>query len=236
MTISTSVGRQFTVAEYVTMAYRRAGLTHVSQSPSTAEASYGRQQLDLILDALTLDGTMARATKFYDLTLTADDHTYNLPAGTADVLGAKYIAADETSTTTPDAETFVQIVSRERWNDLSSRSSTGTPTLAYVHRELDTMQLWLWPIPDEAGTLRLMLERDLADADSGSATVDLPNFWSTYLVTALAAVLADTASLPAEKCMRLKAEAETLLRKCRARSRERLTGQITVDHPTQWSK
>jgi hypothetical protein len=232
MTISTSVGRQFTVGQIVTMAYKRAGLVEVRQTPHTAQMSFGRDQLELIIDELETYGVKTRAVTFITLTLEEGEHEYDLPTGLVDVLNpAKYIAEGE-SVTSPTSETNVEVISRMEWQAISARSATGDPTRVYISKSADTLQAWFWPIPDEAGTVRFMVERQLADTDLDAVTVDLPGYWNEYLVGRLASLLAEAQSMPAEKVLRLTMQANAALTRARAKNNSGLSNQIVVDHPT----
>jgi len=201
MTISTSVGRQFTVSEIILAAYRLAGL--VDEGYSTADVGWvaksneGRIQLELIMDALQNHGVFARSVSFYKLTLVAGTWQYSMPAGTLDVFGtAAYMDASVVDTEKADGETLVQPWTRNDWHSCSAHGSTGRVTQYYAHRELDAPAVWLWPIPDEAGTIRFQIHRDLADTDDATATLDLRNYWVKHVTYELAATLARMASLP----------------------------------------
>jgi|SRR5687768_4795797 len=232
MTISASVGRQFTIGKIVALAYKRAGLVELRQTPQTAQMTYGRDQLELILDELETYGVKTRAVTFILLSLTEGEHIYDLPAGIVDVLGpAKYIAEGQ-DTANPSGETRIAIISRGEWQEMSARDAEGEPTRAYIDKSTDTMQVWFWPIPNEDGTVRFMVERQLADADLDDATLDLPTYWGEYLVNKLASLLAESQSMPGEKVMRLTMMANAALTRARAKNNSGLSNQIMVDHPT----
>jgi len=232
MTVSTSVGRQFTVGEIVAMAYKRASLLHLSQTPGTAEMTYGRDQLELIIDDLETYGVMTRAIEFVEVTTVDGTSAYDLPEDIVDVLDpAKYIAAGQTDP--PSSETRVQLIGFVQWQEISSRTAEGDPTMFYIHKQTEPFEARLWPTPDEAGTLRFMVQRKFADVDTDAATVDLPGYWTEYLVCQLAAQLAESATLPAEKVVRLMGTAKSKLLMARAKSNQGLPTFFAVDHPVR---
>lgn len=231
MTISTSVGRQFTVNELVTLAWQTAGLVEVSQSANVAQLAFGRRKLEVILDELPAENLSTRATREELVACVSGQLEYTLDAEILEVLNpAKYISASESSTSVPDSETAIEVVSRERWQAISARSATGYPTIAHVRKDLDALHLFVWPTPDEAGTLRLLVSRALADVADGNATVDLPAYWNGYLIHQLAQELAEGSSVDGEKVVRLGAKAAAALKKARAKAAQYLSGQIVLDH------
>lgn len=230
MAISSSVGRRFTVGEIVTMAFRLSGQVELSAQPSTAQMAAGRNLLEVIIDKLEQFNVSARATKFELVTLSAGINYYDLPDYIVDVLEpAKYIAAGE-DTSAPSSEISVAVVSREQWHGISSRAEENTPSMVYAHKELDQIRLYVWPTPDEAGTLRLLAGRRLADVDVDGATLDLETYWNQYLIYRLAELIADSSSLSREKVRDLRMIAELELKLCRARSTQQMDAQIVVDH------
>jgi hypothetical protein len=221
------------VRQIVAMAFRHAGQLELTQMPSTAQAAAGRDILETIIDALAMEGVSARATQFVTLTLVPGTNVYTLGSETLDVLDpGKYI--DPAS---PDSETPVMVISREEWQLISSRAAEGRPSQMYVHKEFSLLQLFMWPTPDVAGSsIRLLTGRRLADCDDDNATMDLETFWVMYLVTALAARIAEASSVGNEKILRIKMEAFDLLKKARARSTQQLDTQISVQHDVGWNR
>lgn len=233
MTISTSVGRERTVGDIVRLAYQSCGLLHVSQVPDASMREFGRQKLEEILDTLQTYGATARAVSFYDLPLTADTYRYDMPGYAMDVVGeGAYISpaagADLTKAT---SETVVVRKDREFWNRISAKAATSsTPTIYYPRMDSSPMQVWLWPIPTDAGTVRFQVHRKLADADADSATVELQLFWSEYLSVALQAALARSNTLPETTIASLEDKAEKLLMRCRGQSNQTQPNMLQLDH------
>jgi hypothetical protein len=232
MTVSSNVNQRFTIGQLVELGMKRAGLLNLGRSASTDEKTYGRQQLELILADISTYGVLTRVADFHDLTVEDGEQRYELPENVADVIGlAKYIAAGE-DTEAPPSETTVTLISRGEWQDISSRDATGAPMRAYIDKSGDTLEAWFWPIPDEAGTVRFMVEREWADADADTATLDLPRHWSMYIVTQLAMLFADSGSLPEPKVSRLAVQSGRLLTMARSKSKTGLPTQLVVDHRT----
>lgn len=237
MTVGTTSGRQFTVGQIVARAYRYAGLLESSQEPKAADRRLGRDLLEDIVDALATDGVQARAMGFEEVTLTSGTYKYTLSSTALEVLDpGMYIAASETDTDKAAGETIVTLIDQREWHRYSAKDASGRPSRMYAHRVGDEPQVWFWPIPDEAGTVRLRVHLHLADVDDDNATLDLQPYWMDYIKTELAHQLAEAKSLPADKVMRLASKARESLRKCKGRANERPGIQIVVHHPTGYGR
>lgn len=239
MTISTTVGTRLTIEEVCLMAYRLAGLRSVSQGTDDVqwrdEFSFAKTLLDTICDGLSIYGVFARAVSFHDVTLTSGDYDYDLPVWADSVRGpAMYIAAGQ-DVDAAAGETVVREVDFEYWQRLSSKNATGRPTLFYVHREFDTLQAWLWPTPDEAGTVRFILLRALADTLDGGATIDLERYWTQYIIHELAGQLAGANGLDA-KSQSLLSQAAVKLDLLRNKASSRKSVQPRFSHPSPWNR
>lgn len=236
MTVSSSTTREFSVNKIVTMALRKAGQLNVEEEATEAALGAGRDLLETVLDHLQTQGLSARQAKFYELELTEGTHIYTMPESTMDVVGtAMFIDETNTSTTQTEGETHVQPIDRQRYQTLSSKGATGRPTLYYTHREATLVQVWLWPVPSEGGTIRFQTQRLLADVQQGQNTVDLERYWTRCLVQTLAAEIAEDAGLSVAKVASMEAKAARLLQACKSYSMQHVNTQVRFGHRTSWS-
>lgn len=236
MTISSSVGRQFTVNQMVEKAYKYAGLLELSQTPTDPQYKYGRDLLEDILDSLSAEGEQARAVTFEEVTITAaqvtaETYKFNLGSDVVDILNpAMYIAESEDDVERASGEIEMRLIGLEDWHRNSAKDAVGVPTMFAAYRVGDTLQAWVWPIPDEEGTIRFRVHRKLADAGDGAATIDLEIFWMDFVKKRLAADLANSGSLPAGKVSYLDQSAHIALRKARGKANQRPDNQIYMVH------
>lgn len=235
MTVSTSTGRKFTINVLTTLAFRRAGLVSITQTPREAELKHGRLVLEQVTDELAVYGSFARTSSFINVALTQGTTEYPLPATVLDLLSpAMYIDPTNTDVDKADGETPIDLIREEEWTRYSSKSASGRPVKMYAERsgDDDIVTAVLWPVPDEVGaTVRFFVKRRLADTDDGNATLDLQTYWNPYIVSRLAARLAQDSSLDARSA-KLDAEAERQLIFARGQANERAENQIYVDHDT----
>jgi hypothetical protein len=189
MTVSSTRGTELTVDQIVRRAWQMAGLMSINESTGspgwTEKASFGYTLLDTILDEIQTEGVFAKQVILEDTPLTADDYTYTMNAYVLDIVGdGMYIDASETDTTKASGETLVKQIDREEWHRTSAKNASGRPTLFFFDRSL--RELKLWPIPDQAGTIRFQIHKFMSDSYEGGATLELRQYWNQYLIYALA--------------------------------------------------
>lgn len=236
MTVSTSQGRQFTVNKHVEMSMRYAGLLGVKQTPTEPEYQHGRDQMQVVMHRLEAEGHPARSTMFFKVTMTADTFQYTLPTWVIDVLNpAMYIDQNNPDPDRADGETQIELITQQAYTLLSGKSSKGRPYKMDVDRTADAILVSLWPIPDASGAVvRFIVHRSFHDTDDGLATLDLRNYWAPYVHSALAARLAQSASLD-ERARALGREAEGLLKKAKMKATQRPGRQSFVAHRGGWN-
>lgn len=200
---------------------------------------HGRQLLDLIIDGLATEGFIARSMDFYDLPIVAGESQYVLPDSILDVHeDAMYIPGEpqnyDTKHTT--GEMVVKQIGLDVWQTLTTKGSISTrPQLYAALRSGATVVLRLWPVPSEAGTIRVKTVRLLGANADGSKNVDLHRYWFDALVWCLAYYVAVDSSMPADKISMLLNVAEGKKKMCVAYGFEHVGTQAVVEYPNQWS-
>lgn len=239
MAIGATTSRVLNVTKICLRAYQLAGLMPPEAASSGVmwerRTAIAKDLLQTILDNLATEGVFARSVTFFNLTLVAGTFLYDLPDNVFDISGdGAYIAASETSLTQASAETPVMQKDREAWQAMSAKSAQSRPSIFFVDQQLDPPRVRLWPVPDEAGTIRFQGVRLLADVTDGNATVDLERFWQQYLMFELGSQLAIAANklehggLLAQKAMKL-------LERCKAAANQGVASFIQLDHDTGWN-
>ncbi len=229
MTIATTRTNEYTIAQIVTMAYRRAGLLNAYQELDGTLQNLGQQQLQLACDELESRGLTAKATELYTLTITASTSSYDLPTYTLAVVNAAmYIP------TGSQFEHQVSQMSQEEWQTLTDKSVTSIPTRYFHRRDVVPNTLELWPVPDSDGELRIQVQRIRADANQGTKTIDFERYWVQAIINQVAGQLAMDNSMES-KALTLFGLAEKQIERCLGNAREQASFQMVMGHTTGWS-
>ena len=234
MTISSTVGTDMTVDDVIKRSFQTAGIVTLGGTPNSEQYDFGRAILNVLMKSLMAKGIHARWVDFLDVTLTADDYTYTLGATVMDVVGdGQYISASETDLTKASAETRVTQIDRAGWHEISAKNACGRPNLYFVNRAVDgdQIEVRLWPIPDEAGTIRFQVHTMPSDTLSGEATIDLREYWMLYLIYEMAHQIAVASSLPVETRSYLRAVAKEKEVDARSYANEKPNSRFVLNHP-----
>ncbi len=229
MTIQPSRTNELTVDQLCIQALELSNVTSPTQVPQPAQLAQARGFLGNILKEQQAGGQFARAVTFIEVTMVTGTYKYDLPTDTLDLVGdGMYIPASETDLTKASGETIVQEQTRQSWQVNSAKNATGQPTLYFINRAELPNEVWLWPVPDEAGTIRFQQHQLISDVSDGSATIDLKQFWMQYCVYKLAEMLAEAASFPRDKISALRKYAKEYLRTAKGRANQAVNFNMQV--------
>jgi hypothetical protein len=239
MTVSSTRGTELTVTQIVETAYRMAGLMSIEEGTDgvnwNKKFTHATILLDTILDEVETYGVYARQTVLENTPLTEDDYTYTMQDYVLDIVGdGMYIDADETDLTKASGETLVKQIRREEWHRISSKDAEGRPSLFFFDRSL--LEVKLWPLPDDAGTIRFQIYKFASDAYEGGATLEFRQYWNQYFIWELAHQLATSQKIPIDRCSYLNKRAKEKLNRARAWANQHPDTQLTVGHTTAWNR
>ena len=234
MTVNSTSTRELDINRLVMLAIQKAGLlpagaprTGIQWDNLSAQA---RDFLELEVDYLQAQGALSRAVELYDIQLVAGTASYALPATTFSVGGDAMYAAPGEAT-----QTVVGQIDRARYQLISDKTSQGAPTMYYAEAHA-TITLFLWTVPDAAGTLTVQRHRLLGDNNDGSKTLDLERHWAKYIVNAVAHEMAQAAGADNAKLGYLRSERSMALETSKVAGGQNTGDQIFVDHRTGWTR
>ena len=238
MTVATSFTREMNVTRIILRAYNLAGLLAPEQGTSgptwTPRDSLAKDFLQSILDELQTEGVFTREVDMVNVSLTAGDSIYDMPDNVWDVVeDGAYIAAGE-DIDAATSETPVLQKDREAWQRLGTKSSEGRPTMFWVDRTASPVQVILWPIPEEAGTIRFQAVQLFADVTSGTKTLDLERYWMQYILWELAHQLCVSAN-KLEHGGYCAQQAQAKRERGKAASNQHTPNQMVLMHRTGWN-
>lgn len=236
MSIASSPSTPVAISTVILLAYKRAGLvpveTTISGANMTAKISHGKTLLDLILDNLAVEGFIARTMSFYDLDIVAGTSSYTLTDTVLDVHEDAMFYSDAA----PDNELVCKQMDSATWQTLTVKTSESSrPQMYLAVRTGATVAVKLWPVPSEAGTLRLKAVRLLGNNQTSTDTPDLQRYWLDAIVWLLAYYVAVDSSLPLDRCQFLGAQAEQKKKDAIRYGFEHTSTQAVLGYSTQWS-
>jgi hypothetical protein len=174
-----------TLANLIDEACERAGI-----NPATLTHQHlisARNSLNYVFRELETE----QVDQFYRIdqestAVSAATYQVSLASGSVEVIQLWY----RTSGSTTDIP--ITRISREDYQNIPTKASTGNPTMAYVdHSSLNAPQIVLWPVPSAAITLYYDRLRFIDDATSLSNTADAHRFMYDVIAYALAARLCE---------------------------------------------
>lgn len=175
----------YTVSEIVTAALRKAGVVAVDESPSANESAVALSGLDRMLKAWqAYRFNLWTKTAMSVTATTATSYTLS-PVRPLRILSCRW-------KNTGGTETPMQELTRDEYDRLPIKTTTGTPTTYYYDRQREAAKLYVWPVPSSVTTetLEITYEREIEDMSLASA-VDVPGEWWNAVVYGLAAEIAD---------------------------------------------
>lgn len=230
-----------TINDLVAMAYRRAGVMNVQQTPSAVQAAVGRQLLATIVSTLQAEGIAMRAVQPGYVALVEGQNLYTLPEDVIDCVGnGAYI--DPTVSQVPfqaSSETPVLKMDRDTYQNMSSKSAQSRPTMYYFARNAPQGTLYLWPTPsasEAGGQIRFQFHQLRPDVIDGNKTMPFERYWDEYFVYALAGRLALDNSMSLDRVGYMDQMAALKKQDAKGYSKQSVNMQATIDHRTGWSR
>lgn len=237
MTVSSTNTYEFTVGRLIYTAYRYAVLIPPGGELTQEQLTEGVDALERLVRELDSKGTRLRQVRYDVLQLTADSAYVDLPADVFDV-GAigSYIPADETDPDHATSSTPVERVYRDDIASSASRDSTGPVTMFRLDKEQVPYRLELWPIPEEAGFLRIESHRLAADSRDAASTPDLERHFHETLVNGVAWVLAKSGGVALDRVAMLRADYQYCLDRCMGQEKDAVDRQFKIGHRTGYRR
>ena len=190
------------------------------ETPSATQYTDGAVLLNMLVKQFQADGMPLWALKQTSFSFTASTNSYTVgtSATIATARPLKIISAFTRDTNAdPDTDLPMEIITRQEYERLSSKASTGTPIkLWYDPRGGATATgiLYVWPTPDSTAvsyrTCYITHQRPFEDFDAAGDEPDFPQEWYMPLLWMLSWALAPSYGVPLEERKLLLAEATKL--------------------------
>ncbi len=205
--------------QIIMSALRKLGQVEPSDTSSTIDADIitnAAQTLNLMIKQWAMDGIKMWTIVELTLPLQASKTTYTIGPSGYDLAADKPLklvqAWMRNTQSTPDIDIPLMILSKQQYNVLGSKFSTGVTNSIYLDPNVlySTVYLYLTPDTNAVSTfeVHMVVQRPLLDISSGTATPDFPNEWMNALVWGLADQMAIEFDVPMNHRQEIMAKAE----------------------------
>lgn len=180
--------------ELISGALRVCGAIAQGETPSATLISEAAEALNMLVKAMQADGMPLWAIKKYSVTLTATgDYTIGTGSTVNTPKPLKIIQA-YLSYTSSSVDVPVRIITRQEYELLGNKTTSGYPNQICYEPLLTTGTLHVYPVPDAtvaaACTLKIIYQRPFEDFDASTDEPDFPQEYYHCIKLLLADVLA----------------------------------------------
>jgi hypothetical protein len=212
----------------LTLALQSARVLAAGQSPRAADVALAANFLDLELASLQSRSDILVLTPRASLTLVAGTASYALPSTVIDVRAG---INGEMGTIVPSSggETQVFACSRDEYQAITEKTSSGRPTRVYVER-LATLTAYFWPVPDATSVSWTYTAVQAATLPAGASALELQKRWWKAIMLAVSADVARAKSMPLDLSSDLRAESQMLYQQARGADTQRGPIRLVLRH------
>lgn len=231
-----------TIDELVLDGYKKAGLLPVeygigSDVQWSAKAAHGRRTLNRLLNAYSTERFFEYFVNLDVVDLVVGTNQYLLDADILNLIddGSYIPASNGTEEEATSGETPVKPMSGFRWNQLSSKASSGTPVHYFIERNQSQILLRLWPVPSEAGKVRFRTHRIPGSSSTGSDNPDFKRHWEQWAVLALAYEFMADGSMPLDERQLMRSDRDKAFELLKSYDTNNTPPDVFFVHTTPWS-
>jgi hypothetical protein len=210
MATSSSIDYNQTCIELIKDALVMVGAIEDEATPSAEQYAYTRRALNRMVKAWSVKGL--KAWKWEEATLTLVDGTnqYDIGPG-GDLVINRPIEIDNVRRVVSGEETEIRSVSRSEFMNQPAKDSEGKAIFVYYDEQRTVGQMWVWPTPDAADSIKFSYKSYIEDFDSLNDDPEFPPEWLDAIVYNLAVRLIPKYEVRGEDAARLTDMAEQLL-------------------------
>lgn len=215
--MSTSGTTNFNVDrnQIISGALRLCGVLAEGETATTEQINNGAEALNMLVKRLMADGMPLWAMKQYSVTLVAGQKEYTIGVGEAvNTTKPLRVVQAFNHATSGSLDIPMRIVTRDEYNKLGNKTSSGNPIQIFYEPLNETGKLHVFPVPDSTSAsqnvVTLVYQRPFEDFDSSTDTPDFPQEWLETIKYLLATRLAGEYQTPLSVRQQLLVEATAL--------------------------
>lgn len=181
--------------DIIKRALRLIGALAQGETPTTDQVTEAAVALNGLVKAWQADGMPLWAIKERSITLVANQSTYTLTTPKP----LKVFQAWN-RTTSSKIDVPMRLITKEEYNRLGNKTTSGNPIQAYYDPRRDNGILYVFPVPTSTeasnNTIKLVYQAPYEDFDVSTDTPDFPQEWYDAITYGLACRLAPEYGLP----------------------------------------
>lgn len=208
MATSGTVDFTLTRDDIIKRALRLIGALAQGETPTSDQITEASIALNGLVKAWQADGMPLWAIKEYTITPILNTSSYVITPKLLKVLQVW------NHDTTSNVDIPMRILTRQEYNILGNKTSSGNPIQCFYDPRRDSGVLYLFPVPDSTtvakNTIKLVYQSSFEDFDSATDTPDFPQEWYDAITYGLAVRLAPEYGLPIAERSALQKEASQI--------------------------
>lgn len=176
-----------TVQQVINRSLRMLGVLSAGESPTSDETSDALFALNAMLGSWRNERLMAYALQDISVTLIASTASYTIGASGAGTTATNPIKIESARVTVSSMDYPVELITDKQYNAIVDKTSTSDyPQVVYWNFSQANGTAYVWPVPNQANTLKLSVWTPLAAFSAASDTITLPPGYDDALASNLA--------------------------------------------------
>jgi len=195
--MATSGSTDFSVSrdDIIKRALRLIGVLAQGETPTTNQTTEAAIALNSLVKAWEADGMPLWAIKSFSIPLTASTATYQIGLSkTVNTPKPLKVIQAFNHNTTSNVDVPMRIITRQEYNILGNKTSSGNPIQVYYEPLNEYGILHVFPVPSTTeqadNTIVIHYQRPFEDFDAALDTPDFPQEWYDAITYGLATRLA----------------------------------------------
>lgn len=181
--------------DIIKRALRLIGALAQGETPTTDQVTEAAVALNGLVKAWQADGMPLWAIKERSVTLVAGQSSYTL-----DMPKPLKVYQAWNRTTSSNVDVPMRLITKEEYNRLGNKTTSGNPIQAYYDPRRDNGVLYVFPVPTSTeasgNTIKLVYQAPYEDFDASTDNPDFPQEWFDAITYGLACRLAPEYGLP----------------------------------------
>lgn len=178
MTTSGVYTLSFTARDMAYKALRDGQIIAAGTDPTAVEVQDVIDELNLLLKEWETRGYTLWRQETAEVDITANVNPTTLASDVYDVAAVRF-------QTTATLERPLTPFDRDQYKILPNKTQTGNPSIFYIDRQRDQVDLYVWPVPSANSKVNIDYLRKIEVVTDATQTLDIPQDWQGGVLTIL---------------------------------------------------